>query len=611
MILLLFLGSRFNYAQHPIITTDVLIVGGGASGISAGIQSAREGVNTTIVEQGPWLGGMLTGAGVSAIDGNHQLPSGIWGEFRDSIYAHYGGPSKVATGWVSNTLFEPAVGDKILKKIASSIPELSIDYNVSFSSIERKNEHWLVNLKDKKGNILTYRASFVIDATELGEVMAFLNIPFDLGMEAANDSGEQYGPGSSNNIIQDLTYTAILEQNNRPKRIKRPKDYDPSIFECACDNSSSLKPTKDCTQMLEYARLPNNKYLINWPNCGNDYYVNLIGLSAGEKEVALQNAKNKTLQFLYYIQHELGFKDLRLADGEFPTKDNLPLIPYHRESRRLQGLVRLKVHDLEDPYAQNTKYYRTGIAVGDYPIDHHHKENLKAPKIDFIGIKVPSYAVPAGVLIPKKKTPNFLVAEKSISVSNIVNGTTRLQPVVLGIGQAAGAIAAYCLVNDKQPWDIDIRGVQQQLLAAKAYIMPYIDVRPTDKNFVTIQKIGATGLLKGVGVPYKWANQTWFYPERTISEYEMVQGFTDFYGSSRITIEGSGNLLTEKFLLDLIAQLNSESEAKVADYRSSLSQSEAIEKNMTRREAALLIDRLIDPFSIAVNFEGIPFLHQP
>jgi heterodisulfide reductase subunit A-like polyferredoxin len=49
---------------------DVLVVGGGASGVSAGVQPARMGVPTMIVEETPWIGGMLTAAGVSCIDGN-------------------------------------------------------------------------------------------------------------------------------------------------------------------------------------------------------------------------------------------------------------------------------------------------------------------------------------------------------------------------------------------------------------------------------------------------------------------------------------------------------------------------------------------------------------
>ncbi len=76
LLLLLIIYSVLNTAFSQFIQTDVLIIGGGASGISAGIQSARLGAKTLIVEETPWLGGVLTSAGVSAFDGNNDLPSG-------------------------------------------------------------------------------------------------------------------------------------------------------------------------------------------------------------------------------------------------------------------------------------------------------------------------------------------------------------------------------------------------------------------------------------------------------------------------------------------------------------------------------------------------------
>ena len=69
---------------------DVLVVGGGASGVSSGVQAARMGVPTMIVEETPWIGGMLTAAGVSCIDGNYKLQSGLFGEFADSLARRYG-----------------------------------------------------------------------------------------------------------------------------------------------------------------------------------------------------------------------------------------------------------------------------------------------------------------------------------------------------------------------------------------------------------------------------------------------------------------------------------------------------------------------------------------
>ncbi len=103
-------------SQHRLVA-DVLVVGGGTGGVCAALQAARLGAKVVMVEETPWLGGMLTAAGVSAVDGNHQLPSGLWGEFRQHLYDWYGGPRQVATGWVSNTLFEPRVGAEIFRRL--------------------------------------------------------------------------------------------------------------------------------------------------------------------------------------------------------------------------------------------------------------------------------------------------------------------------------------------------------------------------------------------------------------------------------------------------------------------------------------------------------------
>ena len=96
----------FTACSHSDDSVDVLIIGGGASGVTAGIQSARMGAATLIVEETEWLGGMLTSAGVSAVDGNYDLPAGLFGEFREHLADYYGGLDSLKTGWVSAVLFE-------------------------------------------------------------------------------------------------------------------------------------------------------------------------------------------------------------------------------------------------------------------------------------------------------------------------------------------------------------------------------------------------------------------------------------------------------------------------------------------------------------------------
>jgi hypothetical protein len=513
--------------------TDVLVIGASASGIAAGIQSARMGVQTIIVEPTTWLGGMITAAGVCAFDGNHSMPSGLFGEFREALHKVYGGASKVSTGWVSNTLFEPHVGDSIFKSMVHHNKGLTVKYQFQFVSAIKNNNaitgaiflHLPTNQK------VTIYAKQVIDATELGDVLANAGVPYSLGMEASAVTGEDVHVSETNDIVQDITYVAILKDYGKgtDKTIPKPKNYDPSEFDGACTdyyfNTAKPKPNVDAKKMLDYGKLPNKKYMINWPNSGNDIYLNIVEMNEADREKELVKAKEQTLRFIYFIQHQLGFKNLGLADDEYPTADKLPLIPYHRESRRVKGLVRFDVKHIAKPFDSPNPLYKTGIAVGDYPIDHHHKKNLKAPQhLDFY--PVPSFNIPLGSLIPQDIS-GLIVAEKSISVSNVVNGTTRLQAIALLIGQAAGTLAAQAVQQNLDAQNIPVRKVQLGLLNSNAYIMPYFDVPQSHPQFIATQKIGATGILKGQGVPYSWANRTLFHPDSLVNRTALAQDIAD------------------------------------------------------------------------------------
>ena len=126
---------------------DVVIVGGGASGTAAGLQAARMGARTLIVEEFDWLGGMLTSAGVSATDGNYRLRGGIWDEFRTELARHYGCDSALMTGWVSNVLFEPSVGDSIFKRLVAREPKLTVWYRSAAETAEREKDVWRLGVR--------------------------------------------------------------------------------------------------------------------------------------------------------------------------------------------------------------------------------------------------------------------------------------------------------------------------------------------------------------------------------------------------------------------------------------------------------------------------------
>ena len=604
----------FVFTSCAAQKVDVLVVGGGASGTAAGIQSARMGVNTLIVEETPWLGGMLTSAGVSAVDGNYKLPSGIFGEFKDSLVAYYGNANALKTGWVSSVLFEPKVGNAIFQKMTKKESKLAVWQNSGFVSSVKTPDGWKVTI-NKNGVIQQVDAKVMIDATELGDVAKYCGVKYDMGMDARAVCGEDIAPEVANDIVQDLTYVMILKDYGVNKTIAKPAGYNASMFYCTAQSPNCTNPKPGQTvwskdKLITYGKLPNGKYMINWPIEGNDYYVNLLEMTAEERKVALEKAKQFSLCYLYYLQTELGFSTYGLDDDQFPTADNFPMIPYHRESRRIQGLVRFNVNHVAKPFSQSEALYRTGIAVGDYPIDHHHKrypEWEKLPELHFY--PVPSYNVPLGALVPKS-VDNLIVAEKSISVSNLLNGSTRLQPVVLQIGQAAGVLAAISVQQQKPISETSIRLIQNTLLEAGGYIFPYLDLAKNDVHFKAIQRIGATGILRGEGKNVGWSNETWFNTDKTVLVSELKTGLADFdstlkWSSSEteLSISGAANLLTS--MASFYGKDTLTLEKIRIDWTKNSLTNFASDRKISRKEFAVLLDVYIQPFMLKqVDYKG-------
>lgn len=591
--------------EHSV---DVLIVGGGASGVAAGIQSARMGVSAMIIEETPWLGGMLTAAGVSCVDGNYKLRSGIFGEFADSLAARYGGYEALKSGWVSNINFDPHIGQEIFVNMTDACGHLlEVQCDTEVTRVKKEDGKWEVAVRSKDGQSVIY-ADVLIDATELGDVAGACGADYRIGMEAASETGESIAPAKSNDVIQDLTFVAFLKDYgpDADMTIEKPEDYDPAPFYNSCQNPLNMENVTGQTMwspemMIAYGRTPEGRYMINWPIYGNDYYVNSIEMSHEERKEAYQKAKNFTLSFVYFIQTQLGMKNLGLADDVFPTEDRLPFIPYHRESRRVVGESFFTLDAAADPYGYKHPYYRTGIAVGDYPVDHHHFRHSdwrNLPDLEFYPI--PSFNVPMGSLLPAD-VQDLIVAEKSISVSNLMNGATRLQPVVMQIGQASGALAALAVIEGKHVKDIGVRQLQEKLLDDGCYIMPYLDLPKDHRHFRALQRIGATGILKGEGRNEGWSNETWFRASDPLLLEEV--DLDDYYGDIAL---GSGKI-TIGLMLDLVRTFGGKlpygnpsewwRQLGLEDYDT--------ERTVTRLEAAVVIDAAFDPFGMfEVDYEG-------
>ena len=135
---------------------------------------------------------------------------------------------------------------------------------------------------------------------------------------------------------------------------------------------------------------------------------------------------------------------------------------------------------------------------------------------------------------------------------------------------------------------------------------------PAHPQFARIQRVGATGILKGKGLPHQWANQTWFYPDFPIDAATLQKGLLEFEPVSVPPADGRPLTVGEAV-------------AMVTDYRAALLQKDrgrfaalegkslplgqglwtalglgayVPERLVTRAELAALVDEILDPFAL-------------
>jgi len=498
------------------ITCDVAVVGGGAGGTAAAIQSARLGVKTCLIEETDWLGGMLSSAGVAAIDGHEETSSGIFKEIKERVIKYYesiGKLDQTRQCKVSNFCFEPAVGNKIVQEMAAETKNLTVYLKATVNKVyKEKNVIKGVLFTDKDGNQNIVTSKVLVDATEFGDMMFLAAVPYSLGYE--KNTGESLA-AAAEDCIQPLKYVAILKKFDNPKEPVKPANYDPNNYRCLNDKTERLHSSSDfdLNHLLNYGKMPDGKLLINIPShsCGNDFHATADELDNLNRQEILEMAKDYSRGFIYYVQTELGLSDWGIYN-EFGTSDGFAKIPYVRESRRLVGVDRLTEKDVvPDKISGRAKFYPSSIAIGDYPIDLHYCQT----GIGDVFYEVNPYQIPYEIVVPKD-IDGLLVAEKNISVSHIVNGTTRLQPVVMSVGQAVGAAAALSVVEGVQPRNVDIEKLQDELLRAKSIIYYFSDVALSHFAYSAITKMAMAGLMTG------YPDLT-FKPEQNILKGDFIR----------------------------------------------------------------------------------------
>ncbi len=362
-------------------------------------------------------------------------------------------------------------------------------------------------------------APFVIDATELGDLLALGAAAFVTGAEAKAQTGEPNAPAEADpEDVQSFTYPFAIEHRPGERHpIPRPPDYDrnareqpytlaigaaegrPAAYGMFVARPGTYGPFWTYRRLIDAslfadAAYPHDIAMINWP--GNDYRGgNILVPSAAEQIAHLRAAKNLSLGLLWWLQHECdrddggkGYPEFRLRPDVMGSADGLSKFPYIRESRRIVA-VRTIVEQEITTKGPRAAHFDDSVGIGLYAIDLH--QGRKARSLSF-GPARP-FQVPLAALIPKHTT-NLLAACKNIGTTHITNGCYREHPTEWAIGEAAGATAAFCIERHLSPHDVlarrdALRTLQRRIVARGAPIMWYDDLPVADPRFEFAQML--------------------------------------------------------------------------------------------------------------------------
>ena len=74
---------------------------------------------------------------------------------------------------------------------------------------------------------------------------------------------------------------------------------------------------------------------------------------------------------------------------------------------------------------------------------------------------------------------------------------------------SAGALAAVAAKSGRHPREVPVREVQEILLDDGCYLLPFLDLKPSDEGFRELQTAGIEGRVHGIGRSVDWSNETW------------------------------------------------------------------------------------------------------
>lgn len=453
-------------AEKESYICDLLVIGGGPSGVCAAVSAARLGMKVMLVDSGNCLGGMgtkgLVGPFMTCYDskGEEMIIRGLFEEVVDRLVAIGGAlhPSGIRqktefTAWISEghdhvTPFDP----ELLKVVYDHLCReagVKVLYNSVFAKPIMKGDAICGAFLLTPSGLEAARAKMVIDATGDGTVAFRAGAPCVFG----DPESGRVQPSSlffrMNNIDTDRLIAEVEPHLPEFRRVNGVS------YRClhwrVAEAEAAGEWDLDRKSVNIWRSVEKDQWVVNCTRIHGVDATDAENLSAAEEEGRRQ------------VQELMHFFRKYVPGCEKATLMGTGSVMGIRESRHVHGDFVLPVQDLIDGVIPEDN-----ILLSANSIDVHGAMGGPAGGL-YMPIKKDKYGIPYRVLLPAG-VKNLLLTGRCVSADSAAAGAIRVMPPAMALGQASGTAAALSIKNGIQPKDLDYGDLRDSLIKGGAYL---------------------------------------------------------------------------------------------------------------------------------------------
>jgi hypothetical protein len=437
--------------------TDVLVVGGGPSGIMAALAAVEDGLNVTLIESRSFVGGNMTiGLPILGFLGQkgNQIIKGLPQKLIDRLKAvQASSEHRPCPLHMSLTLVEPeAVKTVALEMLVES--KVDLLFYTFLAGVVMEGDELKGAIIESKAGRQVILAKTVIDCSGDADVAFRAGVPCEYG----NENGGVQPPTLMfclGGVDTEKLRTSVAEEPRTYLTDFIPSEYFGQNNQFVLVGMrNQIKKAQDDGLILKTERtilitgLRKGEVWVNMTRVNGVNGTDPASLTHGEID-----GRNQIIDIQkYLIGYVPGFENAYFLK-------TAPFLGI-RETRRIQGQYTMTRDDI-----MTCRHFDDAIAVASYPLDIHHPQGGGCT-LEWCG---DCYDIPYRSLIPQK-IKNLVVAGRCISTTHEAMSAIRVMAPCMAMGEAAGRAAKMAIRQGVQPADLDVKQLQQELLEQGAYL---------------------------------------------------------------------------------------------------------------------------------------------